>query len=83
MSEYSSFSLSLSLRQQEARAAAAGMAVMADLFALQSEQSLASLEHLPVRQLRVLTDLTASVQCQVLDVLDSAPRQLKFGVRAI
>lgn len=42
MSEDSSFSLSLSLRQQEAGAAAAGMAVMAGLLALQSEQCLAA-----------------------------------------
>lgn len=42
MFEVSSFALSLSLRQQEAGAAAAGLAVMASLLALQSEQSLAA-----------------------------------------
>ena len=42
MSEFSSFSLSLSLRQQEAGAAPASLAVMASPLALQSEQSLAA-----------------------------------------
>lgn len=42
MSEVSSFSLSLSLPQQEAGAAADGLAVMASPLALQCEQSLAA-----------------------------------------
>ena len=72
--------MSLSLRQQEAGAAAAGLAVVASALAL---QSLSPLEQLPVRRPRVQVDFTASVQCQVLDVLDSVPRGLELGVGAV
>lgn len=40
------------------------------------------LEQLPIRWPRLLIDLIASVQCQVLDMLDSVPRDLEHGVRA-